>query len=51
MPPELWNRLDERLVFPALTRDDVARIAGKLLAQSSERLAAERRIRFAAEPG
>jgi ATP-dependent Clp protease ATP-binding subunit ClpC len=51
VPPELWNRLDERLSFPALTRDDVARIAGKLLVQSSERLAAERRIRFDAAPG
>jgi len=51
VPPELWNRLDERLVFPALSRDDVARIAGKLLAQSSERLAAERRIRFGAGAG
>ncbi|MGB8931660.1 MAG: ATP-dependent Clp protease ATP-binding subunit, partial [Anaeromyxobacteraceae bacterium] len=51
VPPELWNRLDERLVFPALTRDDVARIAGKLLAQSSDRLFAERRIRFSPGPG
>jgi ATP-dependent Clp protease ATP-binding subunit ClpC len=51
VPPELWNRLDERLSFPALTRDDVARIAGKLLAQSSERLTAERRIRFDTGPG
>jgi ATP-dependent Clp protease ATP-binding subunit ClpC len=51
VPPELWNRLDERLVFPALTREDVARIAGKLLAQSSDRLAAERRIRFSAGEG
>ncbi|HSN15816.1 MAG TPA: ATP-dependent Clp protease ATP-binding subunit [Anaeromyxobacteraceae bacterium] len=51
VPPELWNRLDERLVFPALTREDVARIAEKLLAQSSARLAAERRIRFTPGPG
>jgi ATP-dependent Clp protease ATP-binding subunit ClpC len=51
MPPELWNRLDERLVFPALTREDVVRIAAKLLAKSSERLAAERRIAFSAAPG
>jgi ATP-dependent Clp protease ATP-binding subunit ClpC len=51
VPPELWNRLDERLVFPALTRDDVARVAGKLLALSAERLAAERRIHFTPGPG
>jgi ATP-dependent Clp protease ATP-binding subunit ClpC len=50
LPPELWNRLDDRLVFPALSRDDVARVAGLLLGQSSERLAAERRIRFRAGP-
>jgi ATP-dependent Clp protease ATP-binding subunit ClpC len=48
LPPELWNRLDDRLVFPALTREDVARVADLLLGQSSERLAAERRIRFRA---
>jgi ATP-dependent Clp protease ATP-binding subunit ClpC len=46
LPPELWNRLDERLVFPALTRDDVARVAALLLRQSSDRLVAEKRIRF-----
>ena len=46
LPPELWNRLDERLVFPALSRDDLAHVAALLLRQSSERLAAERRIRF-----
>jgi ATP-dependent Clp protease ATP-binding subunit ClpC len=51
MPPELWNRLDERLSFPALSREDVARVAEKLLAQSSDRLAAERRIRFSSGPG
>jgi ATP-dependent Clp protease ATP-binding subunit ClpC len=46
LPPELWNRLDERLVFPALSREDLAHVAALLLRQSSERLAAERRIRF-----
>jgi ATP-dependent Clp protease ATP-binding subunit ClpC len=46
LPPELWNRLDERLVFPALSRDDLAHVASLLLRQSSERLAADRRIRF-----
>jgi ATP-dependent Clp protease ATP-binding subunit ClpC len=48
LPPELWNRLDERLFFPPLGRDEVGRIARLLLAGSSERLAAERRIRFTA---
>jgi len=46
LPPELWNRLDERLVFPALSREDLARVASLLLRQSSDRLASERRIRF-----
>jgi ATP-dependent Clp protease ATP-binding subunit ClpC len=48
LPPELWNRLDERIFFPALGRDEVARIAALLLAESSSRLFGERRIRFAA---
>jgi ATP-dependent Clp protease ATP-binding subunit ClpC len=46
LPPELWNRLDERIAFPALGRDDVKRIALLLLAESSSRLFAERKIRF-----
>ena len=48
LPPELWNRLDERLFFPALGREEVARIAGLLLAESSARLFGERKIRFTA---
>jgi ATP-dependent Clp protease ATP-binding subunit ClpC len=50
VPPELWNRLDERLVFPPLSRDDVARIAALLLAESAARLHGERRIRYVAAP-
>jgi ATP-dependent Clp protease ATP-binding subunit ClpC len=46
LPPELWNRLDERIAFPALGRDEVKRIALLLLAESSSRLFAERKIRF-----
>ncbi len=48
LPPELWNRLDERLFFAPLSREDVARVARLLLAESSRRLQAERRIAFAA---
>ncbi len=48
LPPELWNRLDERIFFPPLGRADVKQIAALLLAQSSERLFAERKIRFTA---
>jgi ATP-dependent Clp protease ATP-binding subunit ClpC len=50
VPPELWNRLDERLVFPPLSREDVARIALLLLAESAARLHGERRIRYVAAP-
>jgi ATP-dependent Clp protease ATP-binding subunit ClpC len=50
VPPELWNRLDERLVFPPLTRDQVARVAALLLAESAARLHGERRIRYLASP-
>ena len=49
LPPELWNRLDERLFFPALGREEVARIAALLLAESSSRLHGERKIQFTAE--
>jgi ATP-dependent Clp protease ATP-binding subunit ClpC len=50
-PPELWGRLDERLVFAPLARDEVARIAQLLLADSSRRLWDERRIAFRSGPG
>ncbi len=50
VPPELWNRLDERLVFPSLSRDEVARVAVLLLAESAARLHGERRIRYLAAP-
>jgi ATP-dependent Clp protease ATP-binding subunit ClpC len=46
LPPELWNRLDERIAFPPLGREDVKRIALLLLADSSARLFADRKIRF-----
>jgi len=48
LPPELWNRLDERLVFEPLSREDLARIARLLLAASSRRLSEERKISFTA---
>jgi ATP-dependent Clp protease ATP-binding subunit ClpC len=50
-PPELWARLDERMVFAPLARDEVARIAQLLLADSSRRLWDERRIAFRSGPG
>ena len=50
-PPELWGRLDERLVFAPLGRGEVARIADLLLADSSRRLWEERQIAFRVGPG
>jgi ATP-dependent Clp protease ATP-binding subunit ClpC len=46
IPPELWNRLDERMFLAPLSREEVASVARLLLAESSRRLEAERRIRF-----
>jgi len=48
VPPELWNRLDERVVFSPLSREDVTRIARLLLEESSRRLETERKISFTA---
>jgi ATP-dependent Clp protease ATP-binding subunit ClpC len=46
LPIELLNRLDETIWFSPLGRDEVRLIAMKLLAESSARLLAERRIRL-----
>ncbi|MGZ6163421.1 MAG: AAA family ATPase, partial [Myxococcaceae bacterium] len=48
LPPELWNRIDERLVFGGLGREELRTIARMLLQESSRRLAEERGIAFAA---
>ncbi|WP_375765449.1 ATP-dependent Clp protease ATP-binding subunit [Archangium gephyra] len=48
LPPELWNRIDERLPFRPLTEEQVARIANLLLEESSRRLAAEKGIAYVA---
>ena len=50
-PAELWGRLDEKLVFAPLARDEVSRVAQLLLADSSRRLWDERRIAFRTGPG
>ncbi|WP_158542353.1 AAA family ATPase [Lujinxingia litoralis] len=44
--PELWNRIDERLVFMPLTRGEVARIAYLQLGDSQHRLWEESSIRL-----
>jgi len=45
-PPELWNRVEERLPFHPLERADLARVAQLLAADSSARLAADKSIQF-----
>ena len=47
-PIELWNRIEERLVFRPLTRADVLKVARLLVADSSERLRMEKQISFEA---
>lgn len=48
LPPELWNRIDERLPFRPLAEVEVARIATLLLEESSKRLTTERGIEYVA---
>jgi ATP-dependent Clp protease ATP-binding subunit ClpC len=49
LPPELWNRIDERLLFESLSEAEVAEIAFLLLSQSSQRLLAEKGIAYAVD--
>ncbi|HIA04131.1 MAG TPA: ATP-dependent Clp protease ATP-binding subunit, partial [Myxococcales bacterium] len=44
--PELWNRIDEKMVFNSLSIDDVKQIADLLLKDSARRLSEERKINF-----
>ena len=46
LPLELWNRIDERLVFDRLDEDQVSAIARRLIAASSEHLEREKGIRY-----
>lgn len=48
MPPELWNRIDERCAFRPLKEVEVAKIAGLLIAESSKRLSTEKGISYVA---
>jgi ATP-dependent Clp protease ATP-binding subunit ClpC len=48
MPPELWNRIDEPIVFSPLCREDLREIARRMLALSFARLRAERGISLTA---
>jgi ATP-dependent Clp protease ATP-binding subunit ClpC len=46
LPPELWNRIDERCAFKPLKEVEVAKIAGLLLSESSRRLQTEKGIEY-----
>jgi len=46
LPPELWNRIDERLTFAPLSQEEVRAVAHLLLQESSAKLAADRDIHF-----
>jgi ATP-dependent Clp protease ATP-binding subunit ClpC len=48
LPPELWNRVDEKLAFSPLSQAEVAQITQLLLRESSRRLTGERGIRYTA---
>ena len=45
-PPELWNRIDERIIFRPLVREEISRIAEQMLNQGKERLLRTRRVTF-----
>ena len=46
LPPELYNRLDEVLVFAPLSRSDVAEVARRMLAALAEELMRARGVRL-----
>ncbi len=45
-PPELWNRIDEQLVFAPLAHNELRAIARLLIEKSSAHLEAERNISY-----
>lgn len=47
--PELWNRIDEAIVFPALDEEQVKSIARRMLAQSNARFARRNGISFSCD--
>jgi len=46
MPPELWGRIRDKLVFPRLDEQQLFQVTRQLAQASSDRLHAERGIRF-----
>jgi len=51
IPPELWNRIDERFLFPPLDEEALCAIARRQLERAADRLRAERSILLDFEPG
>jgi ATP-dependent Clp protease ATP-binding subunit ClpC len=51
LPPELYNRIDEVLAFAPLTRDDVSRIAERMLAQLARDLLRVRGVSITFDAG
>lgn len=49
-PVELWNRIEAPLVLRPLSRDQMRTICERMVARSSERLLAERGVRFTLHP-
>lgn len=49
-PPELWNRIESKLVFHALSRAQVKTVAARLVKGRSDLLSRERGIEFTASP-
>jgi ATP-dependent Clp protease ATP-binding subunit ClpC len=47
LAPELWARIEEKLVYRSLGEDEVREVARRLVRASSDRLFRERGIRFA----
>lgn len=48
--PEIWNRIDEVVVFPALSEEQIAQIAQRLIQKSSDSLKKQREISFECTP-
>jgi len=50
LPPELWNRIDEPIVFRPLDREDAAELARRLAARLGDRLAARHGVGLEVSP-
>ncbi len=50
LPPEVFNRLDEVIYFPRLTREDVGQIASRMLASVTATLMREHGIAIEVDP-